>query len=381
MNISCPISLANTDHFYKNESGPTVIDIFSGSGGLSYGFYKKGFNILSAIDNNPEALVTYQKNIKTSFSPKLKNITNIAPNSLMKDLDIHPGKLDLLIGGPPCQGFSSANKQYTQTRNLKNRLVYSYIKFLKDLNPRFFVMENVLGFKTYSNSKYINHFLMNIKKMGYNYISLNLNCEKLGIPQRRNRIFIIGAFKTEKIDLQKIKLIQRKKIITLKEALDDLPELPNGNQQDPIDYKRNSHLSNYQKLMRRDNSIKKVFNNLVTRNRDYVIERLKKIPPGKNWRAIKHLLKNYSNLENTHGSIYRRLKWNEPSITITNFRKNMIIHPEENRLLSVREAARIQSFPDNFIFYGGLSSQQQQVANAVPPLIAEKIAQKLLKFF
>ena len=136
-------------------------------------------------------------------------------------------------------------------------------------------------------------------------------------------------------------------------------------------------ISPYAKLMRGNSQ--QCHNNLVTKNSDYIIERYKHISQGENWEAIpQELMKNYKNVSRCHTGIYRRLKEDEPSIVIGNFRKNMLIHPWEDRGLSVREAARLQSFPDNFIFEGSIGYQQQQVGNAVPPLLAKAVFDHVL---
>jgi DNA (cytosine-5)-methyltransferase 1 len=173
--------------------------------------------------------------------------------------------------------------------------------------------------------------------------------------------------------------IKESKKVTVREAIDDLPILINGNSIDELEYPASSKLSTYQKKMRAKRK-KNIFNNLVTKNNSLVIKRYSKIPPGGNWKNIPpELMQNYKNINNCHSGIYHRLTWDKPSIVISNYRKNMLIHPDQNRGLSVREAARIQSFPDKYIFYGPLESQQQQVANAVPPLLAEKIGYNIIK--
>ncbi len=169
-----------------------------------------------------------------------------------------------------------------------------------------------------------------------------------------------------------------KPLVTVRQAIDDLPSLENGNPTEVLAYKKTTNLSDYQKLMRQKNSVSSVTNNKVSKNRELAITRYKLIPQGGNWRSLpKSMMSNYKNLENCHGWIYYRLKWDEPSIVISNFRKNMLIHPEEHRGLSVREAARLQSFPDDYIFYGNLGAQQQQIANAVPPIMAKAIGMQL----
>src|SRR5690606_18870310 len=141
---------------------------------------------------------------------------------------------------------------------------------------------------------------------------------------------------------------------------------------------RNSAINNYLKIIR--NGSKQSLQNYVSKNQEYVIERYSYIKPGENWKAIpKRLMKNYKDISNCHSGIYRRLHPNKPSIVISNYRKNMLIHPSQNRGLSVREAARLQSFPDDFVFSGPLMHIQQQIGNAVPPLLAKAIFDKIIK--
>ncbi len=168
-----------------------------------------------------------------------------------------------------------------------------------------------------------------------------------------------------------------KRKVSVKQAIGDLPDLKNGEKLDVVPYKTNKP-NKYAKLMR--NKSKKSTQNYVSRNEDYVIERYKYIGQGENWKAIpEKLMLNYKDSNNCHSGIYRRLDPNKPSVVIANYRKNMLIHPFQNRGLSVREAARIQSFPDTFVFKGNLSYKQQQIGNAVPPLLAKAIFEQIIK--
>jgi DNA (cytosine-5)-methyltransferase 1 len=169
----------------------------------------------------------------------------------------------------------------------------------------------------------------------------------------------------------------KKKKITVAEAISDLPDLENGQQLEKGDYKNSG--STYAKKMRK--GCKKPSQNYVSRNADYVIERYSYIGQGQNWRAIpEHLMLNYKNRKNCHSGIYKRLDPNKPSVVISNYRKNMLIHPFQDRGLSVREAARLQSFPDKSVFKGSIMKIQQQIGNAVPPLMAEPIFKKILSY-
>ena len=203
-----------------------------------------------------------------------------------------------------------------------------------------------------------------------------------GVPQNRKRVFFIGNCTGADLDFLDV-LVEKNNTDsrTLRDAIGDLPVLENGNAVDEVQYKK-GRPNTYQNLMRTnpDGTVK---NNRVSKNSELVIERYKFIEPGENWSAIlkkkPDLLLNYNDTKNCHSGIYKRLEWNKPSVAINNFRKSMMIHPNQDRGLSVREAARIQSFPDDYVFFGSIGSQQQQVANGVPPLLAEAVGRQIIK--
>jgi len=204
-------------------------------------------------------------------------------------------------------------------------------------------------------------------------VSEVLNASDYGVPQNRNRFFMVGNNQGIHFTFP----IPNKNKVTVKDAIGDLPFLENGQKDERLPYR--SRPSLYAKLLRKESPY--AYQCYVSRNKDYVIERYKHIKAGQNWEAIpKHLMKNYKNTKNCHSGIYRRLDPSKTSIVISNYRKNMLIHPFQDRGLSVREAARIQSFPDNYIFEGSLMQIQQQIGNAVPPIMAEKIFQQIMRF-
>ncbi|MFW9875132.1 MAG: DNA cytosine methyltransferase [Candidatus Thorarchaeota archaeon] len=355
-----------------------IIDLFCGAGGLSLGFQEVGYNIVTSLDIDNYAIETYSFNIKTQKKPINRSLTKIDPKFLLDYIEMDVGELDLIIGGPPCKSFSNANRQNRSKNNHFNLLPFHYLNFIKGLKPKAFLLENVPGLKSFDKGYLFDDFINKIKKLKYIINHFTINCEEYGIPQKRERIFIIGTRKRKKFRFNS----EKQKRVSVKEAINDLPILKNGNKNDPLPYKKNTRLSKYQMEMRELHNEEVVYNNLVTRNKDLIIERYRYITQGGNWQDIpENLMHNYSNLKNCHSSIYHRLNYNKPSKTICNFRKNMIIHPIQHRGLSVREAARIQSFPDNFIFKGGIQSQQQQVANAVPPKLSKLIANELQSYF
>jgi len=295
----------------------------------------------------------------------------------------------VVIGGPPCKGFSLANKMTRDMTNPMNHLMYHYLEMVKRLKPAAFVMENVPGIMAMENGEVIKSLIEKFKGMGYsNAMPMLLNAADYGVPQLRKRAFIVGS--KSKIPIKQPKkthgtkeevrsnssLLQYVKLI---DAINDLPKIRAGKITSNYD-EYVSVPNEFQRKMRRKSA--KVKDHVVTKNTPIVVERIKSVPEGGNWEDIPLKLMQvdgkYSKIEKAHSMIYKRLRKDEPAITITNFRKGMMIHPKQNRLLSVREAARIQTFPDDYVFEGGLSDMQQQVADAVPVMLGKKVATSLL---
>ena len=299
------------------------------------------------IENNFHASKTLQENNQNMIVIN-KDIKNTDPIHILKNAKIKRRDIAVIAGGPPCQGFSHSNKRSRNIKNPLNDLYLEFFRYVKELMPKSFLIENVPGMKSLSNGIVLKNIINYGEKLSYNMQYKILNSHEYGVPQKRKRIFIIGT-KKEIDDVFQNKI---KKTISVKEAISDLPDLENGNNIDELEYSKFKNLSFYQKKMR-DNGKRFASNNLVSKNCDLVIDRYKHIPQGGNWSNVpKRLMKNYANLSNCHSWIYYRLKWNGPSVVINNFRKNMLIHPSKHRGLSVREAARLQSFPDHYKFYG-----------------------------
>jgi len=357
----------------------TAVDIFSGAGGMSMGATMAGINPILAIEFDKHAAKTYKANHKNT-KVLTQDIKTVEP---LDYIDKHPF---ILFGGPPCQGFSIAN---TKTRNLDNPnnwMFKEYQRFIQDLQPEWFLFENVAGFKSFGKggfAKEVQEALSNPigdpDTLSYETSAALLDASHFGVPQKRKRFFIVGHKKQSggiKFDFDNL---QKQTCISVKEALADLPELINGQMLDESSYRTKANTP-YAKLMR--GRRRKSQQNYVTESRPHIIERYKVIGQGENWKAAleKGLLDSYSSTKHTHSGIYIRLLEDEPSVTIANYRKSMLIHPWEHRGLSLREAARLQSFPDNFIFKGPHSYQQQQVGNAVPPLLAKVIFDQIINY-
>lgn len=347
----------------------TAVDIFSGAGGLSIGAEMSGIETVLAVE--------YDKYAADSFKRNHKKTTVLAADIRKVNPLEHTIKNPfILIGGPPCQGFSISN---TKTRNLDNPnnwMFKEYFRFLELLEPEWFLFENVEGFKSFDNGNFAVNIENEFKALGYTTNSKVLCAADFGVPQKRNRFFIVGNKNGIKFDFDNMK---KTKHITVEEALSDLPKnLANGEKREVCKYTKNPD-SQFLEQMREKS--KAPTQNIVTKNREYIIDRYVHIKQGNNWQDIPpELMQNYKDTKNMHSGIYRRLDPKKPSVVIANYRKSMLIHPHEHRGLSLREAARLQSFPDHIEFQGPLGYKQQQIGNAVPPLLAKAIFDKILKY-
>ncbi len=343
------------------------VELFSGAGGMSLGAMQAGIETQLAVEVNCYAAATFASNIKNT-TVVVDDIKNIKEFKLKKKAPI------ILFGGPPCQGFSSSNQKNRTVENPRNWLFKEFMRCAKLVMPDWIVIENVKGLAEMQNGFFLKEIFKNLYKIGYTINFKVLNAEDYGVPQKRERVFIVASLHGIAFSFPPP---MNDRPIIVKDAISDLPELANGTMEYKMDY-RSSPFSNYAKIMR--GRKKKSLNNYVTKNSDLVVKRYEHIPQGGNWQNIpQELMLNYKDHTRCHHGIYRRLSENQPSVVIGNYRKNMLIHPTQNRGLSVREAARLQSFPDWFEFKGPLISQQQQVGDAVPPLLAKEVFKRIIE--
>jgi len=343
------------------------IDLFSGAGGMSVGASWAGVRNKIAIDCDKNAFDTYSVNHS-------KVLTICANMQEIFDLkaQIDPNNL-VIYGGPPCQGFSTSNQRNRGTKNEKNWIFKAFVAFVENVKPKWVVFENVRGILETEGGFFANEIEQSIREIGYSTSSGLLNAADFGVPQNRSRFFLIAKRGGDAPSLPKAPAIPK---VVVRNAFEDLPKLSVGSSVCTLPYARKPR-SNYAKFLR--GNLSESTNHLVSKNAEYVIERYKHVPQGGNWEDIpSEIMDNYQDHNRCHTGIYRRLDLKKPSVVIGNYRKNMLIHPLEDRGLSVREAARLQSFPDNYIFKGSIGFQQQQVGNAVPPLLAKAVFSKIL---
>lgn len=346
-----------------------AIDLFAGAGGMSVGARSVGIDVQQVVESDVFAAATYLVNHKPKYGVFADDIRNFSPAPLVN----RDNEGLIVFGGPPCQGFSTSNQRTRSSKNEANWLFKEFIRVAKETRPDWIVFENVKGILETEGGMFVDEIVDEFQKLGYTTSLKLLKAVDFGVPQNRTRFFIVASLHGISFDFP---LPTHVNAITVKEAINDLPRIENGASEDYLGYSK-TKISEYAKTLRC--GLNGTYNNLVTRNNGVVIERYKHIPQGGNWENIPDsLMANYADKSRCHTGIYRRLEMNKPSVVIGNYRKNMLVHPTQNRGLSVREAARLQSFPDNFIFKGSIGFQQQQVGNAVPPLLAEAIFKKIL---
>lgn len=376
-----------------------VIDLFSGAGGFSAGFKKAGYNIILANEIDEQIANTYKINFKDTLmiNEDIKVLAdnfyelvnkNIENQNLNKEKILEELKnIDVIIGGPPCQGFSMAGgrirKKNAFLEDPRNYLFKYYFKIIQKFEPKYFVLENVPGMKSLKNGKILEE-IVNIFEdednfeNGRYYLSMQiLSAEDFGVPQARKRFIIIGS-KYGNLDIEhtldKVKQQMLKKDpnrfekVNLFEAISDLNYLNHGEgkfEQEYLIYPKSSY-----QIARRAKS-SKLYNHVAPKHNEKALSRIIQIQPGQNWKHLKEKDK----IKSVHSGSYGRLKWEDVATTITTRfdtpSAGRVIHPEKHRTLTPREAARIQSFDDDFIFFGNKTSIGQQIGNAVPPLLAE----------
>ena len=345
---------------------PTVIDLFAGVGGLSLGFEMEGFDILLANEFDQSIATAYKENHK-STNVVVGDITSL---DLSKVFGEYVNKIDVVIGGPPCQGFSQKGKRKT-INDERNFLFKHYVEVVKFIKPKYFVMENVPNLLTAEKGFFLNEIEGLFKGYGYSIRYGVLNAADYGVPQNRRRAIIIGKYLATPPELP----LPCKQKVTIWDAISDLAYLESGEGEFEQEY-RNSPKSDYEKKMRKGSKI--LYNHMATKHSALALERLSMIPPN----AGKEVLPKEHITKSVYSGTWSRMKKNDVAVTITTRfdtpSSGKFTHPFLNRAITVREAARLQSFPDTFKFIGSKMSQMKQVGNAVPPLLARKIARVIM---
>lgn len=339
-------------------------DLFAGVGGMSEGFRIAGFDIAFAVEYDKDIANAYKLNHKGT-DVYAQNICDIDVTELHKK---HP-HIDVIIGGPPCQGFSQKGKRLSLD-DPRNFLFQQYVRFVSEFKPKYFVLENVPGIITTSNGYFKDQIIAAFNALGYTVNYGVLKAADFGVPQNRHRAVFIGYLGDKMISLPEPKGMHT----TIKDAIYDLPFIASGQGEEVSDYDK-LPVSNYQKIMR--NGSKRLYNHVATAHSKLALERLSMIPKG----GGKEYLPAEHHTKSIYSGTWCRMIEDDVSVTITTRfdtpSSGRFTHPILERCITVREAARIQSFPDTFIFYGNKTCQMKQVGNAVPPMLAYNIAMQI----
>ncbi|HHX68687.1 MAG TPA: DNA (cytosine-5-)-methyltransferase [Gallicola sp.] len=320
----------------------TYIDLFCGAGGMSLGFDNLGFKNIFSVEFNEDFATTYKNNFPKHklIVDDIKNVDNDLIKKIVGDINV-----DVIIGGPPCQGFSLAgNIGRSFIDDDRNRLFKEFVRFVEVLKPKMFVLENVAALLRHNNGKTIKEIVESFKNIGYEIKYKVLNASDYGVPQERRRIFVVGVLgNTNSFEYPKEQL----KKVTVKQAIDDLPKLSSGE--------------------------KSIFPNHNAMNHSLqMLEKMSYVKDGGDRNDIPEELRPKSG----DSRKYIRYNSNKPSFCVTGDMRK-IFHYNQNRALTCRELARLQTFPDTFIFYGNDGKVQQQIGNAVPVKLAEQIAKQV----
>ncbi|MFH7028648.1 MAG: DNA cytosine methyltransferase [Heteroscytonema crispum UTEX LB 1556] len=362
-----------------------VVDLFCGCGGLSWGFKSEGFQVVRGIDKNAIALKTFARNFPEA-SVLETDLSTYSPQDLLNSLQMKSGELDCLIGGPPCQGFSKnvpARERYQSDE--RNQLIITFLNFVKVLKPKMVLIENVAEMKNAFEKTYTNQIQDTLKTLGYNVKIEKLLAADYGVPQLRRRTFFWASLLDYPINIPKathlhpdknldlFNLECSREYVTVWSAISDLPSLESGEGKNPCDYQKEP-LTEYQQLMRKETKL--LYDHIARQLTQPQLDRVKHLEPGKGQGV--EALPEHLRPRSGYSGAYARLIPNEPARTITRWvfhpGSGRFYHPFDNRVITIREAARLQSFPDKFIFEGTYIQKSNQLGEAVPPLLAQAFA-------
>lgn len=350
-----------------------VIDLFAGCGGFSLGFAQAGFNVRTAVEIAPDIAETYRKNHAD---------THVIVEDV-RSVDIfQKGDSDIIIGGPPCQGFSMAGARIRAgfVDDPRNYLFRRYVEIVSIVRPQMFIMENVKGLCTFRNGAILDEIIGRFSALfpPYHVYPRLVNAQDFGIPQKRERLLLIGTVRP--IDMDALWSETQAELtmedphcfdrVTVKDAIGNLPPaVRKGTVQNPVPQ------TDYQRRMAADNAV--LYNHTQSGHSTLAVDRMRRVECGQDASALSE------QINSIYGGAYGRLCWDKPAPTITTRfdtpAAGRFTHPDYDRTLTPREAARIQSFPDDYIFCGSKTSVCKQIGNAVPPKVAYFLARLIRK--
>lgn len=347
-----------------------VMDLFSGVGGLTYGFSKlEEFNILAANEIEKDISIAYSKNHPdvAMLNCDINDLTEEKLNEVLKDK-----KIDLVVGGPPCQSYSTLGKRQMDARA---NLFMQYKRILTILSPKAFVFENVSGILSMDHGNLFKRIKAEFEMIGYNLKFKLLDAVDYGVPQHRERLILVGFKGTNNFKYPTPTHGEGlKPYVTLEDAIGDLPCIKSGET-------NNSYLkepnNEFLKFMRKNTE--RPSEHTAPKNGEHLIKIMETLKDGQSKDDLPEDIRPKSG----YGNTYAKLWWKKPSTTITrNFAcpsSSRCIHPRDSRAMSIREGARLQSFPDDYIFYGSDRMKRLEIGNAVPPLLSQAIANEMLE--
>ena len=354
-----------------------VVDLFCGCGGLSAGLRDAGFEILAGIDNEPSYIQTFTENFSDAL-PICDDASNIKSEDLLAQLGLKQGELDMLVGGPPCQGFSkNVPRSKRQLDSKNNTLVKTFLKHCEGMLPRWVIMENVAEMRNGFGQHYTDEIVERLTRIGYMVSHGIYNSADYGVPQRRRRAFFVarrdGIFPktptpTHSKQATGDLLNDTKSHITVWDAIGDLRSLNHGEGMEPDSYTLPPQ-NEYQKYMR--NNCSTLYNHVAKKLMPTQFQRISALQPGQGIKELPDHLRPKGGYSGAYGRLTKDMVM--PTITRWVFHpgSGRWGHPIDLRLITIREAARLHGFKDNFKFVGSYTEQAGQLGNSVPPLLAK----------
>ena len=348
------------------------LDLFCGAGGLSCGLHEAGLETVLGIDFDAAAIHTFNENhIGKGIVADIEKFSSDDVRRLCG------GPVDLVVGGPPCQGFSLSGHRAEDDK--RNRLYKSFVRIVRDLKPEGFVLENVPGLVSLFDGRAKDSIVREFSELGYHVQYQILRASDYGVPQHRRRVVFVG-FRHHPFEFPQPSHFEnpkkgQRKMVSCAEALDDLPRLSDSSYLgEAIQPYAKKASNDYQRLMREHSE--SVMNHVAARHSDFVRKMIALVPPGKNYKSLPDDVRAEKNFH----VAWTRFPDNAPSPTIDTGHRHHF-HYRECRVPTVRECARLQSFPDDFKFVGNKTQQFRQVGNAVPPLMSKALGLALRKAF
>jgi DNA (cytosine-5)-methyltransferase 1 len=377
-------------------SGRTdVFDLFCGAGGFTWGWERAGFSTRVAIDHDILATRTHELNFPHALTLN-RDLTLFQPKDLLGLLGARPQSLLAIVGGPPCQGWSHAgrsklrslrNDKQSLLKDPRNRLYRRFLDYVDFFRPPICVMENVPGMLSVEGTNVAETIIAHFDDVGYRCTFAQVNARWFGAPQDRRRLIFMGVrrdigLRLPASGLETFASRFRRDVLRLpaadtnvRQAIGDLPEVAHGAHEDPVIYRAPTKLSRYAQLMReRSNGM--LTDHVTREHNDQDLEAFASMAEGGQYHELDARFKRYR--DDIFKDKYRKLRWDAPAGTVTaHLSKDCYshIHPQQTRTVSIREAARFQSFPDDFRFFGNMGDRFRQIGNAVPPLMAFGIAE------